>query len=175
MPLIDIVRSSESNSNNYVSRFVKTLIPLLAAGAVYISAAGCEAESGRDQDCKDNSDCNAGEKCDRYGKCIKTEQPISAKQIEETYSKFVQALGSNNLEQALNYFHPAMRDIYSNELSGKNLQELAQQLSGTIPTMCEGQLAVECIIDINGEQFPMQFQSYDGTSIGDGTCTIRNF
>ncbi|MEW5896519.1 MAG: hypothetical protein AB1668_02400 [Nanoarchaeota archaeon] len=168
LPLIDIVQYS-------ARKIAPKIIPLIAAGSISITAAtaagtiylsaGCETGNEGAAECNKNSDCKPGEKCNRYGECVASSSN-APEQINKTYQAFVQALSSNNLEQALTYVHPARYDGFKSGLSGKNLPDLASQLSTTSPTNCQGQMAVECSITINGEDFPIQFQTYkDGYKI----------
>jgi|GEM_PF-6399508 len=141
------------------------------------------ASCGNDYDCSSVYVCEQGMcvvgsgsgsrgKADGYsGQNTTTNSLPLAKTPQEAYSAFMKGLQSNNLETAVQYISPHVREKYKGMLSGVTLSQLAEKfpsLEGQNPVSTVGSLR-QYEFQYKGEGYAILFQCHDEE------CTILGF
>ncbi len=112
-----------------------------------------------DNECLDNLVCD-------YGQCApyttnghdNGTPSVSPRTPEETFNGLIETLEQNNLESALRYFSPHIRDNYRRVLSQKSLPELARQLQNVnLSPAAHSNNFVQYEVEINGEEYAITF------------------
>lgn len=144
---------------------------------------GSGASCGNDYDCSGKFNCDQGKcvagsgnqsggKTDVYsGQNPTTNSLPIAKTPQEAYTYFTTALKNNNLETAVQYVSPHVRERYKGMLSGVNLSQLAEKfpsLEGKNPAAVVGPLR-QYEFQYKGEGYAIVFQCHDEE------CTISGF
>lgn len=162
MILNQLIHSTKRTIREVVLPLALSLTPIYAlrcTGGESQQPKGIGESCATDNECLDNLVCDYG-RCAPYttnGRGDGTPS-VSPRTPEETFSGLVEAFTENNLEAALKYFAPHMRETYRNVLSRKSLPELAKLMEkkNLSPSVSSNKF-VQYEVEINGEEYAITF------------------
>ena len=117
--------------------------------------------------CKTDYDCPGNLVC-QYNQCISGHgnhppaSPLSSTP-QEAFNGFREALGQNNLEQAVGYFSAHVQESYRTLLQQKDLGDLVSKIPPLNNNQCDDSSGLtQCEIEIDGTQYPLLLNNDNG-------------